>query len=305
MPQVDDSRMLVTTTPGSPSHWAHKVYESAEKSDQWRLSTTLGPSPWWSTEDLDAVKADLADAEYGRRILCRWAEADDQLTTAHDVAACVTHEGPLEPKTGTRYVMSLDLGLRHDRTVLVVAHLEQRSAGRTVVIDLVLRWRGTVLRPVNLSAVEAAIRSGWSRYHRPPLVVDPWNAAMLVERLQSTGMRVTEYVFSPSSIDRLARVMLVAFRDRTLALPDDPDLIEELAALRLVEVRPGVVRLDHTRSGHNDQGRAIGVAATHLLDHAVPKRAHLRSAAGHRIAVGPGPEFLGPREVHDVSRRGH
>lgn len=297
VPKVPGSRLLVTTTPGSPSHWSHDLYANAETSEQWRVSVTTGPSPWWSAEDLEAVRADLTPAEYRRLIDGVWAEADDALTTRADVASLVDHLGPLEPRPGVRYQMALDIGLRNDATVLVIAHLEHRSGrGRTVVVDRLLRWRGTRAQPVELGDVEAALIAAWHRYNRPPLIVDPWQAAQLAERVTAAGVKVHEHTFTPASIDRLARTLYGVIRDRTLALPDDKDLLAELAAVRLVEVRPGVIRLDHRSGSHDDQAVAIALAATVLLD--APTRTRARAISPARRAIfADQPSVIGGRAV--------
>jgi hypothetical protein len=243
---------------------------------------------------VDAVRATLTEPEFRRLVLNEWAERDDALTTLEDVAALVAHPGPLEPVAGRRYVLALDIGLRNDATVLVVAHLATHRGVRTVVVDRVWRWKGTRLRPVQLSEVEATITTAWKRYGRARLIVDPWQAASLVERLSANGVKVKEYTFSPTSIDRLARTMLSLIRDRRLALPNDPELLSELAAARLVEVRPGVVRIEHDRSGHDDQVIAVALASSALLETPATSRAYVRGAAR---AKPPVPGFVAGREV--------
>lgn len=57
-------------------------------------------------------------------------------------------------------------------------------------------------------------------------------------------------------------------REHRLALPDDPELLEELATVRLRESTPGVYRLDHDASGHDDRAVALGLAALGLTERA-------------------------------------
>ena len=58
------------------------------------------------------------------------------------------------------------------------------------------------------------------------------------------------------------------FREHRLALPDDPGLLDELTTVRLRESTPGVYRLDHDASGHDDRAVAIGLAALALTERA-------------------------------------
>lgn len=248
------------------------------------------------------MRADLTPAEYRRLILCEWAEADDNLTTAADIAALVEHAGPLEPRPGVRYQLALDVGLKHDATVLVVGHLEHRAGrGRTVVVDRVMRWRGSPSRPVGLGDVEEAVIAAHRRYNKAPIRMDPWQGAMLSERLRGAGVQVEDYNFSASSVDHLARTLYSLIRDRLLALPDDADLLAELSSVRLVEVRVGTIRLDHRAGEHDDQAVTVALMASALLQR--PHRALARVRTMARADLGPAPAVVGGRLVTTAASR--
>lgn len=262
--KVPGSRLLVMTSAGSPSHPSFKRWQAAVEEKHWRASLTPGPSPWWSPEDVEAARRDLTPAEFRRFVLCQWAEADDALATSDDVAACVGPYRVLEPRPGVRYTMALDIGTKRDATVLAVGHAEQSAAGRRVVIDRVQRWRGTRLRPVSMGDVEAAVLACWQRYGRARLIYDPHQAAQLSERLRRAGVRADEYLFTTASVNRLARSLYGALRDRAIELPDDEDLVAELASVRLVERGPGLVKIDHRSGEHDDQAVTVAMLAATL-----------------------------------------
>ncbi len=80
------------------------------------------------------------------------------------------------------------------------------------------------------------------------------------------GVAVTEWTFSPVSVGRLAMTLHLLLREHRLALPDDAELLDELATVRLRESTPGVYRLDHDASGHDDRAVALGLAALALTE---------------------------------------
>jgi hypothetical protein len=292
--KVSGSRLLVLSSAGAPGSLAHKVWEAAKVEDHWRTSLQPGPSPFWSTEDTVATQTDLLPAEWRRFILCEFAEADDSLATADDVAACVGNYRVREPVRGTRYVMALDIGTRRDSTVLTVGHTEAHPTGRKVVIDRVYRWTGTHAAPVSLDEVETALLAAWRSYGRPRLVYDFHQAAQLVERLKRAGVLCDEFVFSTSSVNRLARSLFAALRDRALVLPDDEELLAELSRVRLIETGPGLVRLDHRSGEHDDQAVTVAMVTASLLD---------RPTGGGRIHVATGDQppirLVPDREKHE------
>src|SRR5262249_13112214 len=70
--------------------------------------------------------------------------------------------------------------------------------------------------------------------------------------------------FGTASVGELGVALHAAVRNRTLAIPDDPVLLDELAAVKLVERVPGSFRLDHASGGHDDQAVALALAADYF-----------------------------------------
>ena len=180
--------------------------------------------------------------------------------------ACTGTYRVREPVRGVTYVMSLDIGTKRDSTVLGVAHVEAGPVGRRVVVDRTWRWTGTRLRPVSLSEVEEALLAAWRLYGRPRLVYDPYAAQQLTERLTRAGVSAEEFTFSVSGVNKLARSLYGALRDRAILLPDDTALTTELSKVRLVETGPGLVRLDHRSGEHDDQAVVCAMLTATLLD---------------------------------------
>ncbi len=267
LPKRPDSRLAVLTTAGDPAHWSAKVLDAARTSDRWRVSEVPGPLPWFDPDDLAEQARLLPASAYARLHLNRWTAAEDRLTSAEDLAACVTLDGPQPPDPKHRYVIGLDLGLKNDRTVLAVCHAEHTSGPPLVVLDRLRVLAGNRERPVSLADVEAVAHEAATAYGAP-IRLDPWQAVGLAQRLRARGVSVTEWTFSPVSVGRLAMTLHLLLKEHRLALPDDPDLLDELATVRLRESRPGVYRLDHDASQHDDRAVALGLAALALTERA-------------------------------------
>jgi phage FluMu gp28-like protein len=62
----------------------------------------------------------------------------------------------------------------------------------------------------------------------------------------------------------LALTLHNLLRERLIVLPDDAQLRDELANVRLRETSPGVYRLDHDQGRHDDRAIALGLAAFDL-----------------------------------------
>ena len=260
VPKVPDARLLVLGHAGDPAHWAYKVREQARTSPRWRFLRVDGPTPWLSPVDLEEQRALLLPSQFAQRFLNVWTAGEDRLADRDDVAACVGGHEVLERRPGFRYVTGLDVGLTDDRCVATVSHRD----GDLVVVDRQQVWSGTKATPVNLSVVEGWLRQA-HRDYGGPVVADPYQAVHLAQRLRASGVRVEEFAFSSQSVGRLAVTLFRLIRDRQLLLPADDALVDELVNARLRETAPGVFRIDHDASAHDDRVISLALAAHRLV----------------------------------------
>ncbi len=271
MAKIVGARMVVLTSAGDPAHWSYGVLEHARRDPLWRTHEVPGPPPWIDAKRLAEQRRRLPESSYARLFENRWTAAEDRLVNPEDLAACVTLPGPLEARSGTRYVVGVDLGLKHDRTVVSIAHAEdaldvpEDVRARRVVLDRQLTFAGSRARPVRLGDVEEAIAEASRAYNGAKVVADPWQAVGLCQRLRARGVAVSEFSFSATSVGRLASTLHLLLRDRLLALPDEPELLDELANVRLRETSPGVLRMDHDPDKHDDRAVSLALAAQELL----------------------------------------
>jgi hypothetical protein len=259
--KVSGCRLVVLTTAGDPAHWSRKVLDHALSDPLWRVHEVPGPAPWLDPAKLGEQRRRLPESVYQRLFENRWMSGEDRLVTAEDLQACVTLPGPLDPVARLRYVIGVDVGLKRDSTVACICHLE----GGIVTLDRIANWTGTRLRPVRLAEVEEWLQKA-AREYRAQVVIDPWQAAQLVERLRRSGVRIDEYAFSAQSVGRLASSLYLLLRERALRLPEDEALLDELANVRLRETSPGVMRMDHDSGRHDDRAIALALAAHRLVE---------------------------------------
>jgi phage terminase large subunit-like protein len=276
-------RMAVLTTAGDPAHWSRKVLEHALADPLWRVHEVPGAPPWMDERRLLEQRRRLPVSSYRRLFENEWVASEDRLTSVDDLAACVRLDGPLPAIAGTDYVIGLDVGLRNDRTVAAVCHVEHMSrkvpyrdpeagwlqrtehTGTTVVLDRMEVWQGRPESAVLLSEVEEWLAQA-ARSYGAKVVYDPFQAVGSMQRLQARGVRVEEFTFSSASVGRLASTLHLLLRNRSLALPNDEELLDELANVRLRETTPGVLRMDHDPDRHDDRAIALALSATALLE---------------------------------------
>jgi phage terminase large subunit-like protein len=259
------ARLVVLTSAGDPAHWSHGILEHARVDPLWRVHEVGGPPPWADPARLAEQRRRLPASVYARLFENVWTASEDRLTSLGDLRACVTLDGPQEPRRGALYRIGLDLGLKSDRTVAAVCHGERDGSDTRVVLDRMAVWQGSKVRPVDLGEVEAWVFEASRRYNHAHLCCDPWQAVGLCQRLRMAGVVVTEYAFSQQSIGRLATTLHTTIRDHHLALYDDDELVDELANVRLRETSPGVLRMDHDGDRHDDRAIALALAVQEIV----------------------------------------
>ena len=277
-------RLVILTSAGEPSHWGHEVYEQALGDPSWRVSEMPGPVAWQDPAEIEALRRELRPSEFDRLVLNIWSEDEDRAVSPEDYATAArepvaTNRAPQgltgggwrlhHPRPDRKYVITVDIGTRKDATVMCVAHAEPADPDdpkgpHRCVVDHLERWQGSRKRPVQLRDVETWLVTTASLFNRAEIHADPDQFVGTLQNLNRAGVKANEFVFSTSSVGQVATALVQAFRNQQVEIPDSAALKEELLRVRLRESSPGVTRLDHDRSGHDDQAVTIGMAC-HLL----------------------------------------
>lgn len=277
--------MAVITTSGDPAHFAFQLREAALNDPMWRVNSVPGPAPWLDPARVAAEKRRLPESSYLRLFENQWTSGEDRLADQESLLACIDPDAAHEtPKPATRYMLGVDVGIKKDRTVATIAHAEPVAGQELprIVVDKMQVWVPRKMRPVRLADVEGWLKE-FSKRYRAVVVADPSQALGLLQALKRSGIITKEHTFSPSSNAKLANTLLRLIRDGLLALPDDPELLDELASVRLESTSLGTVRLVHDRNRYDDRVASLGICAVYLTG----KSSSVRPARGRSLLVGP------------------
>jgi hypothetical protein len=267
LPKVSDSRGIIITTAGAPSHFSKRIFDTANAEKSWRCSDIKGPPPWVDPDEVAAEQRRMWPSEFQRYWQNEWCSHDDSIADPDDVDAACILAGPIAPDETCTYTCSLDLGVRSDRTVACIAHSVRAGDATQVIVDRLEVWTPTPGNPVELDNVRLWLTE-MCRSYKAKLLYDPSQAYLLIEQIRKAGIRTEEFVFSSSSVGKLATAIMQALRGRTVLLPDDDELRQELLAVRLRETSPNVMRIDTVGNGHDDRVIAVAMATYDLTAHA-------------------------------------
>lgn len=257
-----DWRVIITTNAGFDTQSV--AWEIRE------LCRTMGPpfylySPdgsvagWLTDEWREMQRRSLPPDVYQRLIENKWVEGSGSFITRAQLEQCIDQDWrpQLAGSPDQSYVVGIDLGLKHDRTALVVGHLDR--AANTVVLDHLKVWQGSKTQPVNIGDVEAELLGVADRFRLRRAVLDPWQLQSTLQRLRGR-LPVHEFTFTAESVRKLSENLFTLLQGGRLRLFHDEALERELLALNVVQKSYGW-RIDHQAGGYSDRAMALGMMA--------------------------------------------
>lgn len=275
--KVPGCKLVILSSSGEPSHWSRPIY-IAGKNDAnsgWRVSDMPGPVPWQDPKEIEELRDELTPSEFDRLVLNIWSEDEDRAVSEEDFEKAkqpARADGKgwriRDVHPHIQYIETIDIGIVNDATVFCISHKESLKTGdrtgpKRVVIDHLERWAGSKKEPIQLDKVEDRAAELAIEFNKARVYADPNQFVGNLQSLNKRGIHAEQWDFTAASVGSVATALVQAFRNEQIHVPDVKILKDELLRVRLRESAPGVTRLDHDRSGHDDQAVVIGMA-THI-----------------------------------------
>lgn len=157
-----------------------------------------------------------------------------------------------------KHVARVDLGHVHDRTALVVAHLENKR----VIIDLVTHWTAEPGTPIDIDDVASIIIQLKQQFCNIAYCsFDQWNSISSLNRLTRAGIPAERLSLNFEDW-KLCRNSIYSQQTELINYPPLTDVDSgELALLQLINGN----KVDHPKDGHDDLSQCLAGAITMLL----------------------------------------
>ena len=279
---------------------------------------------WISEEILNEQKRLLPYIVFARLWLNIWASGTGDALHSDDITAALTMRGPMPAaEQGFAFVAGLDLSVRKDATALVTLAVSvgwdevidrprpQRSKINRMLLDAGLvepareqettesihhpgtgRIRLADLRVwepqngsrVDLTEVENTIIALHERYELSAVAVDPFQAEMLVQRLQRRGIPIYTLDQTGSTLMAQASAVLDGFRERIIDLYPQDQLLADLKGLQIAQRQYGYRLVSPHATGTETHATHHGDTATGFS---------LAMLAAKRAALRPGRQIQG------------
>ncbi len=200
-------------------------------------------------------------AKFRRLGLNEWSAGDagsfllaSEISDAIDpVHAKTTATGPSRAASA----IGVDLGLVRDRAAIVASHVEPMT-GR-LIVDHVEIHHGSKKAPVSLMLIEQRVVALARVLKTRTVYGDRWQLATLAERwTQVHSLSVHPITCESAWLDRAATNLKSWFSNRAIAIPNDPELLQELEGLEGEELRRRD-RIRFTASGTNHDDACVAL----------------------------------------------
>lgn len=254
--------VVVATNAGFRGSWQEQWRQIAESSDRWRMHVYARPSPWLSDEEMDEAKLRNSKSRFLRLWWGVWASTAGDAIDEADLQAAVDPSLTrlFRPQAGWVYVAGLDLGIKHDHSALVV--LGGNRETQDLRLALAESWPpDPATGKVDLERVERAVLTANEQFSFATCGYDPFQAALMAQRLERREVRMQEVAFTGKSLNLMATTLLEVFRSHRLKLYNHPQLLADLGRLTIAERSYGH-RLEATSDerGHADLATALAIA---------------------------------------------
>ena len=245
-------------------HWFWRLAEFAEGNDNENYDYfhwTAYDNPLLSEEQIGEIEQDrelMTIASWERMYLAKRSESAGFFKNISACTAGDMLEGPIH---GARYVAGIDLGRKHDPSVMWVMDASKRQAVYQETWDAGEDW---AMQREGMIAIAETFECQAIKLDATGMGGD-----MFFQALTEAGLPVEEYIFTERTRMDLLNNLAISIERSNILFPGERQLLRELRAYQFVKHGRGV-RPDHPDGEHDDNIMALGMALL-CCDEAAPQ----------------------------------
>tara|TARA_R110000787_G_scaffold168406_2_gene281228 strand:- start:59 stop:778 length:720 start_codon:yes stop_codon:yes gene_type:complete len=207
------------------------------------------------------------------------AERSETAGFFKNIENCIAGDMLSGPMPGARYVAGIDLGRKHDASVLWILDAIDRKGVYHQTWDSGEDW--TQQREGMIYACEMF------GVDRVSVDATGMGGDIFSQALAEAGLPVEEYIFTEATRMHMLNSLAVAMERNNVVFPNEQSLIRELRAFQFLKRGNGKPRPDHPDGEHDDEIFALGMALL-LCEEGSPESIRTRSSG--RMSYMPSSE---------------
>jgi phage terminase large subunit-like protein len=250
MPTLADRNgraMLISTPRGRNWFWQEYIKADGDRVAAFNAPSSDNPNPNIQRAAMEA-KNRVPERIYRQEWLADFVEMEGAVF--RNVSACVRDDTPQEPQDNHAYIFGIDIGRVNDYTVCVVL---DATTNNVVAID---RYTG-----VSFAAQEQRIIAMHNVWMPVVMIVEINNFGMpFVESLVRQNLPVRPFKTTATTKNHIIDKLAFAFEHRSLTIPNDQTLLNELIAYHSTQLPSGLLRYSAPDGQHDDCVMALAFA---------------------------------------------
>jgi hypothetical protein len=262
-------------------HWFWRLcdYAAAGHDNYDYFHGTVYDNPLLSEQQYNEVQEErhlLTDASWRRMYL---AERSETAGFFKNIENCTAGDMFAGPMPGARYVAGIDLGRKHDASVLWIMDATERRGVYHQTWDSGEDWtqqREGMVYACNLFDID-----------RVSVDATGMGGDIFSQALSEAGLPVEDYIFTESTRMHMLNSLAVAMERNNVSFPNEQNLIRQLRAFQFLKKGNGKPRPDHPDGEHDDEIFALGMALL-LCDEGVPETFRVRGSGPMSYMPAPG-----------------
>jgi hypothetical protein len=246
---------VFATNAGFLGTWPYTWRELYRQDPRWLFVKIAATPPWQSPEDIEEAKRRNPPSRF-RRLFCgEWVAATGDALAQEDIDAAQTLVGPtLRRLPMQRAIITLDLGVRHDRAAMTVLLGDWEVNPPRIKLAWCQDWTAPAGGSIELERVFESIVWARRTYGASCICYDEWQAVSLIQRAERLGVYGIAKHFGGDGATEMANALLEVFRGRFIDIWPHPQLLKDLSQLSIIERPSGGYRIVAPRGadGHAD-----------------------------------------------------
>ena len=217
--------------------------------------TTSEMNPTIKSGELE-MHRERDESKFRREFMAEFSEDINDWIDPEIVGRCVVlGRRELPPELGVFYIAAIDPAFCRDDFALAIAH---RQSNGSVVLDLLVRWRGSKKIPVSWEQVRADIQYHCKRYGISAVYGDQHCASIIKEQLKQIGIYFNEITFGSNTRAEIFGNLKHLMHQSKIELLDNREFLEQF--LNLEELTKDGGRIDIQPGGTMKDDLAVVVA---------------------------------------------
>ncbi len=271
------SLAIVISNAGLLGSWQDGIRQTVKDRPKWHVFEAperVQLASWMTKDRVDDTRSILPPSEAARVLDNVWIDPviEAGYLTIDEVKACID---PSRSRSTARnqqykYVVTWDYGIKNDRSVGTVGHVDENGV---CVVDVMDVFAGSHDRPILIDDVEKWIEAQIELFDPKAFIFDPWQMEGTIQKLERRGKKVVRFTYRGAAGNQeMATVLRGRITNKRIVwyegcgdLTNDT-LVDEIAGLRVIS-KPGSWRFDHDPNKHDDRAVALGMLALYVSEY--------------------------------------